>query len=126
MHCDALIGAPNPSGKPYPIGLPRRVVDLPGWGGTNLLPARIDPLEAIRRTATGKPMTYDEAVAPRCSMRSRRVRLSCSRGKAWVTAARSRMGQPGLGAFRSGMARRLADRTPGCQDGGAAALPRWR
>lgn len=64
MHCDALIGAPNASGKPYPVGLPEAGLSIcPGWGGTNLLPARMDPSEAIRRTAAGKPMTFDEAVS---------------------------------------------------------------
>ncbi len=62
MHCDALIGAP--SVKPYPIGLPEAGLGLcPGWGGTCLLPARIDPIDAIRRTAEGKPLMFDEAVA---------------------------------------------------------------
>lgn len=62
MHCDALIAAPSPSGKPYPIGLPEAGLGLcPGWGGTNLLPARIDPTDAIRRTASGTPMKFGEA-----------------------------------------------------------------
>ncbi|MFG0325922.1 MAG: enoyl-CoA hydratase/isomerase family protein [Phycisphaerales bacterium JB037] len=66
MHCDAVIGAPNPSGKPYPVGLPEAGLKIcPGWGGTNLLPARIEPADAIRRTATGSPMNYDEAVNAR-------------------------------------------------------------
>lgn len=60
MHCDGLIGAPG--AKPYPVGLPEAGLSIcPGWGGTNLLPARMDPAEAIRRTASGKPMTFDEA-----------------------------------------------------------------
>lgn len=64
MHCDGLVAAPSPSGKPYPVGLPEAGLAIcPGWGGTNLLPARIDPAEAIRRTASGQPMTYEEAVA---------------------------------------------------------------
>jgi enoyl-CoA hydratase/carnithine racemase len=63
MHCDALIAAPSASGKPYPVGLPEAGLSIcPGWGGTNLLPARMDAADAIRRTAEGKPMTYDEAV----------------------------------------------------------------
>jgi enoyl-CoA hydratase/carnithine racemase len=63
MHCDALIGAPASSGKPFPIGLPEAGLSIcPGWGGTNLLPARIDCAEAIRRTATGAPMTSEQAV----------------------------------------------------------------
>ncbi|MCC6661660.1 MAG: enoyl-CoA hydratase/isomerase family protein [Phycisphaerales bacterium] len=64
MHCGGLIGAPSASGKPYPIGLPEAGLGIcPGWGGTNLLPARIPPAEAIRRTATGQPMNFDEAAA---------------------------------------------------------------
>lgn len=63
LHCDGLVGAPSPAGKPYPIGLPEAGLSIcPGWGGTNLLPARMEPMEAIRRTAAGKPMTFDEAM----------------------------------------------------------------
>jgi 3-hydroxyacyl-CoA dehydrogenase/enoyl-CoA hydratase/3-hydroxybutyryl-CoA epimerase/enoyl-CoA isomerase len=63
MHCGGMVGAPSPSGKPYMIGLPEASLGIcPGWGGTNLLPARIAPADAIRRAATGKPMDYDEAV----------------------------------------------------------------
>jgi enoyl-CoA hydratase/carnithine racemase len=67
MHCDGLVAAPPPSregaaSKPYPVGLPEAGLALcPGWGGTNLLPARMDPREAILRTAAGKPLTFDEA-----------------------------------------------------------------
>ncbi|MFG0260623.1 MAG: enoyl-CoA hydratase/isomerase family protein [Phycisphaerales bacterium JB041] len=62
MHCDALIAAPSASGKPYPVGLPEAGLSIcPGWGGTNLLAARMDPAEAMRRTASGKPLTFDEA-----------------------------------------------------------------
>lgn len=64
MHCDALIGAPSASGKPYPVGLPEAGLNIcPGWGGTNLLPARLDPARAIRMTAEGKPFTFDDAKA---------------------------------------------------------------
>jgi enoyl-CoA hydratase/carnithine racemase len=60
MHCDGLVAAP--AARPYPVGLPEAGLGLcPGWGGTNLLPARMDPGEAIERTASGKPMTFDEA-----------------------------------------------------------------
>ncbi len=68
MHCDGLIGSPpapredGSPGRPYPVGLPEAGLSIcPGWGGTNLLPARLDPAEAIRRTASGTPMTYDDA-----------------------------------------------------------------
>src|SRR3954464_1519460 len=68
MHCDGLIAAPPPSregqpGKPYQVGLPEAGLGLcPGWGGTNLLPARIEPAEGIRRAATGQTFSLDEAV----------------------------------------------------------------
>lgn len=63
MHCDGLI-ASAPEGKPYPVGLPEAGLSIcPGWGGTNLLPARMDPERAIRLTAEGKPLTFDEARA---------------------------------------------------------------
>lgn len=71
MHCDALIACRPPMrdgqpGKPYPVGLPESGLSIcPGWGGASLLPALMDPAEAIRRTASGKPLTLDEAVEHR-------------------------------------------------------------
>jgi enoyl-CoA hydratase/carnithine racemase len=63
MHCDGLVGGPSPTGRPYPVGLPEAGLCIcPGWGGTNLLPARLDPAKAIEMTASGKTMLYDEAV----------------------------------------------------------------
>ncbi len=60
MHCDLLVGCP--AAKPYPIGLPEAGLGLcPGWGGTNMLPARIDPASAMQQTAIGKPMKIDDA-----------------------------------------------------------------
>tara|TARA_E500000318_G_scaffold14854_6_gene15020 strand:- start:40647 stop:41537 length:891 start_codon:yes stop_codon:yes gene_type:complete len=54
MHCDGLIGVLDPDAKPYLIGLPEAGLKIcPGWGGTNLLPARIDPETAIVATANG-------------------------------------------------------------------------
>lgn len=67
MHCDGLIAAPPASrdgqpGKPYPVGLPEAGLGLcPGWGGTNLLPARMDPAEAIKKTAIGQTMLFPDA-----------------------------------------------------------------
>ncbi|HYE61463.1 MAG TPA: enoyl-CoA hydratase/isomerase family protein [Phycisphaerales bacterium] len=67
MHCDGLIGAPPFTGKPYPVGLPEAGLKIcPGWGGTNLLPARMDAADALRRTATGSTLMFDEAVKHGC------------------------------------------------------------
>jgi enoyl-CoA hydratase/carnithine racemase len=62
MHCDALIATRTASsGKPYPIGLPECSLGIcPGWGGTQMLPARIDPLTAIRMTILGTPSRSDD------------------------------------------------------------------
>ena len=56
MHCDGLIGVDTPADqKPYLVGLPEAGLGLcPGWGGTQMLPARIPAPDAIRATATGQ------------------------------------------------------------------------
>lgn len=60
MHCDMLIGAKKD--KPFPIGLPEAGLGIcPGWGGTNMLPARMDSEKATLLTARGEPMTSTEA-----------------------------------------------------------------
>lgn len=62
MHCDGLIGLVDPNARPYPIGLPEAGLKIcPGWGGTNLLPARIDPKAAIVATAKGAPFNAHSA-----------------------------------------------------------------
>jgi len=55
MHCDFLIAwVPADSEKPYRVGLPEAGLGLcPGWGGTQMFPARIEPMRAIRLTAEG-------------------------------------------------------------------------
>lgn len=64
MHCDVLIAAR--SEKPYAVGLPEAGLSIcPGWGGTNLLPARMGSSvegaeRAIRMTMTGKPFKSAE------------------------------------------------------------------
>jgi enoyl-CoA hydratase/carnithine racemase len=57
MHCDALIGTlPAEGEKPWLVGLPECGLCIcPGWGGTQILPARIDPKTAMVATATGAP-----------------------------------------------------------------------
>lgn len=64
MHCDVLVGLlPAEGAKPYMVGLPEAGLGLcPGWGGTNLLPARMDPETAIRLTAEGAPLKAHDAV----------------------------------------------------------------
>ena len=66
MHCDGLIGVAAAEGaKPYRIGLPEAGLGIcPGWGGTQCLPARIDPLTAIKATATGE--TFARNALPSC------------------------------------------------------------
>jgi len=68
MHCDRLIAAapaskdPSKPARPYPIGLPEAGLAIcPGWGGTNMLPARMDAGRAIQMTATGQTMSVIEA-----------------------------------------------------------------
>jgi len=62
MHCDGLIGVVDPDAKPYLVGLPEAGLKIcPGWGGTNLLPARIDPKSAVVATANGIPFKSNVA-----------------------------------------------------------------
>lgn len=61
MHCDRLIGA-TPGEKTYQVGLPEAGLAIcPGWGGTNMLPARMDAARAIELTARGTTMGANEA-----------------------------------------------------------------
>jgi len=56
MHCDGLVAVIDPEARPFIIGLPEAGLKIcPGWGGTNLLPARIDAKTAIVATANGIP-----------------------------------------------------------------------
>lgn len=62
MHCDGLVGLIDPEAKPYLVGLPEAGLKIcPGWGGTNLLVARIDAKDAIVATANGRAMKSDKA-----------------------------------------------------------------
>jgi len=64
MHCDELVALdPGAEGKPYPVGLPEAGLGIcPGWGGANMLPARIAPGRAIELTASGKPLKVGEMI----------------------------------------------------------------
>lgn len=63
LHCDVLLGLlPADEAKPYRVGLPEASLGLcPGWGGTNTLPARIEPGLAINSVASGSTFTAFEA-----------------------------------------------------------------
>lgn len=125
MHCDGLVACPSTSGKPYPVGLPEAGLSIcPGWGGTNLWPARIDPLEAIRRTATGKPMVFDEAVkAGMFDVVAASEADLIPAAKAWVVAAKAKMGQPAGIPKRDGAPSRWIGR-PGVKATVLAAMAR--
>lgn len=104
MHCDGLVAAPAPVKdgvpKPYPIGLPEAGLCIcPGWGGTNLLPARMDPADALARTATGKTMTIDQAAAAGLVTMAPTAEGLLETAKAWLKAhpneaAKRRDGSP--------------------------------
>lgn len=61
MHCDCLVAvAPAAGAKPWKVGLPECGLGIcPGWGGTQCLPARIDPGVALEATATGTVWNVD-------------------------------------------------------------------
>lgn len=68
MHCDLLVGAeptssdPEKPVRPYHVGLPEAGLSIcPGWGGTNLFPARVEPGLGIELTATGRTLPVTEA-----------------------------------------------------------------
>jgi enoyl-CoA hydratase/carnithine racemase len=73
LHCDVLLAAKPPmvegESKPYMVGLPEAGLQIcPGWGGTNLLPARLaktygpdGAFKAIDATCTGAPMKVNAA-----------------------------------------------------------------
>lgn len=65
MHCDALGFLEVAEGaKPYLVGLPEASLGIcPGWGGTQMLPARIDPALALDRTASGTPWKANDLPA---------------------------------------------------------------
>lgn len=65
MHCDAIVAVMPAAGeKPWRIGLPEAGLGIcPGWGGTQLLPARIDPATAIRAASIGE--TWEAPKAPK-------------------------------------------------------------
>jgi len=65
LHCDGMVAKHSaPGAKPWRVGLPEAGLGLcPGWGGTQMLPARIDPAEAIRAAAAGTTWSIDQPPA---------------------------------------------------------------
>lgn len=91
MHCDALVGGlPGEGEKPWLVGLPECGLCIcPGWGGTQLLPARIDPKSAMVATANGTPWKCTDvpsglfsAVLPAGSTQSQMI----DEAKRWIRA----------------------------------------
>ena len=103
MHCDGLVAAPPPVrdgvAKPYPIGLPEAGLCIcPGWGGTNLLAARMDPADALARTATGKVMTIDQAAAAGLVTMAATAEGLIDAAKSWLKANPNEAGKRRDGA----------------------------
>lgn len=62
MHCDHLIAMAPAGEKGYLVGLPEAGLKIcPGWGGTNMLPARMDAGRAMELTASGTALDVREA-----------------------------------------------------------------
>lgn len=61
LHCNGIVvSTHNGRGKPYPVGLPETSLGLlPAWGGTQRLPARIDPGDAVAAITSGRPFSSD-------------------------------------------------------------------
>jgi 3-hydroxyacyl-CoA dehydrogenase/enoyl-CoA hydratase/3-hydroxybutyryl-CoA epimerase len=71
MHCHGIVAASHSlRGKPYPIGLPEASLGLcPGWGGTQLLPARVEPDISIPAIASGTPFLSETMPDGLCDVR---------------------------------------------------------
>lgn len=108
MHCDALIAsATNAKGKPYPIGLPECGLGLlPGWGGTQMLPARIDPRTALQSIINGTTAMSNDAPTGLIDVLVSTPRDIMPAAVTWILQQRS-------GTRMNGMPRCLEDKHPG-------------
>jgi len=88
MHCDAIVAVMPAAGeKPWMIGLPECGLAIcPGWGGTQMLPARIDPELGVVRTATGQPFPITEAPAGLVDAHADSVDAALAAAVAWIGA----------------------------------------
>ena len=61
LHCHGIVASTSSArGKPYPIGLPEASLGLvPGWGGTQLLPARVAADVSVPAIAHGNSFSSD-------------------------------------------------------------------
>jgi enoyl-CoA hydratase/carnithine racemase len=116
MHCDALVGTlPAEGEKPWLVGLPECGLCIcPGWGGTQMLPARIDPLAAITATMTGAPWKCTDAPAglftATCPPGSSQAQL-IEEAKRWIRAERAASGAGASGAAEGFRAQHAPRRT---------------
>ena len=108
MHCDALVAAlPAEGAKPWQVGLPEAGLCIcPGWGGTQMLPARILPALAIERTATGA--TWASSDAPQCLFDVRADAGSGAEGAVAAAVAWVKAQDASTGCFASMRAPRRA------------------
>ena len=118
MHCDALVGTlPAEGEKPWLVGLPECGLCIcPGWGGTQMLPARIDPKAAMVATASGAPWKCTDVpaglfdvVMPAGSGQGALIEAA----KKWIHAERAATNAGASGAFA---AQRAPRRTIGPAD----------
>jgi enoyl-CoA hydratase/carnithine racemase len=118
MHCDALVGGlPAEGEKPWLVGLPEAGLCIcPGWGGTQTLPARIDPKAAFAATASGAPWKCTDLPA---GLLDRTMPPGTTRehlideAKRWIHAERAATGSGAAGGFA---ARRSPRRAIGPSD----------
>lgn len=70
MHCHGIVASKQSMrDKPYPIGLPEASLGLcPGWGGTQLLPARVAPDLSVPAIASGTPFLSDSMPEGLCDV----------------------------------------------------------
>lgn len=88
MHCDGIVGViPSADEKPWRIGLPECGLGIcPGWGGTQMLPARIDPATAITQTATGQTNAANALPSGIFDVTAANVDDAMSDAIDWITA----------------------------------------
>lgn len=110
MHCDALFGVTPAEGeKGWKVGLPECGLHIcPGWGGTVLLPARIEAATAIGATMHGAP--FDASKPPRGLFESTAVSTADANAAA-IAWLKAHPRSAGRAEPRNGCEAALRDRT---------------